>query len=136
MPDEPILDRSFVTLEPVSPGPGGTLPDVAESHAIPLPALENSDPVTFTIVTRWSGGDDFYRVGLTIRDASDERVAFEVGGELTLRHAVAYRFAPDKPPLRQFLEIDLQPRAYEDLFICHDLNGVEVYRYTLSIVPF
>ena len=122
MPEGPHVERSFIATGSVEPGPGG----------LTTPSL--NDLIEFAIVNQWSGGSGFYRVGVSVQDKDDVPVPIVVGDEAVVRHTVAYDFQPNKPPLRQYLDVEMRPRDWGEVFVCLDVNGVEVHRYPVRIV--
>jgi hypothetical protein len=128
----PKVDRSFVSPDPVAPGPGGSLPDVPGVERIGVDYLD--EPVFLAIVNQWSGGEGFYRIGLSLKDEAGQPRLMSVGGDdPELRHAVAYDFRADRPPLRQYLDVEVWLDDWGDIFVCLDVNGVEVHRYRVAI---
>ena len=135
MPDRsPRVEHSLVSAQPVSPGPAGSVPDITGVDRIEAEYLD--EPVFMSVVNQWGGGEGFYRIGMALKDASGQPQLMSVGGDdPELRHTVAYEFRPDRPPLRQYLYVEVWLQDWGDIFLCLDVNGVEVERYKIAIVP-
>jgi hypothetical protein len=128
----PTVERSFVAAEPVSPGPGGSIP--------PMPAIDRleveylDEPVFMAVVNQWGAGEGFYRVGVSIKDSAGQPRLISVGGDNpVLRHTAAYDFRTGKPPLRQYLDVEVWLDDWGEISVCLDVNGVEVHRYKVEI---